>query len=159
MGLEQIDGRLDLYALGCILFEMIAGRVPFDGANFAEIFDQHLDAAPPRLDVVAKECPADLADLVDQMLEKEPADRPRSAQAVVERLELLLADELTGSSPGSPDDTPEQHSDPGDQPNLTKRLQGEVTTTEAAKPAYGLGFAAGMVLLVALLLLAIKSCG
>ena len=41
---DHIDGRLDIYALGCIVFEMVAGRVPFDGINFAEIFDQHLES-------------------------------------------------------------------------------------------------------------------
>lgn len=91
IGEANIDGRLDLYATGCMLFEMVAGRVPFDGPNFYAIFDQHLESSPPRLDVWAKDCPTALADLVDQLLQKKPKDRPQSAAEVAERLEAILA--------------------------------------------------------------------
>lgn len=90
-GEDKIDGRLDLYALGCILFEMISGKVPFDGPDFASIFDQHLESAPPRLDILTGDCPKELADLVDQMLEKAPDDRPTNAEQVAECLAGILA--------------------------------------------------------------------
>ena len=159
MGLEQIDGRLDLYALACILFEMIAGRVPFEGPNFASIFDQHLEAPPPRLDVVADDCPKPLADLVDQMLEKEPVNRPESAGIVAERLRVVLTGKSTGPSEeaSSPDNSFQSDSTTG-QPNLTSRLQGGPKATEEKKTTRGLGFAVVLALLLALLLLAINSC-
>ncbi len=90
-GQENIDGRLDLYALGCILFEMIAGHVPFEGPDFATIFDQHLEAVPARLDILVANCPAALADLVDQLLEKKPADRPQDAHVVSSHLTTILS--------------------------------------------------------------------
>jgi len=93
-GQEKIDGRLDLYALGCILFEMVAGHVPFDGPDLATIFDQHLDSAPPRLDVLVPACPRSLADLVNELLQKHPGDRPENATVLAEKLEALLAGEL-----------------------------------------------------------------
>jgi serine/threonine protein kinase len=122
---EQIDGRLDLYALGCILFEMVAGHVPFDGANFAHIFDQHLESVPPRLDVEVGDCPSELADLVDHLLEKEPASRPENAAVVADRLEAML----TGTSHAARLRYAAEvvHDHAGDLvatgPNLTERLR------------------------------------
>ena len=90
-GQDNIDGRLDIYALGCIVFEMVAGHVPFDGPDFVTIFDQHLESAPARLDVIVKDCPMEFADLVDKMLAKDPKDRPANAGMIAEAIESLLA--------------------------------------------------------------------
>ena len=118
-GADDIDGRLDLYALGCILFEMLAGRVPFDGPNFAAIFDQHLEVAPMRVDALAPATPQALADLVAWMLEKAPGDRPATGAEVAARLDQILT---------NPDEIPEAaaKSAPAkeqESPNLTQRLQ------------------------------------
>lgn len=92
MGRGDIDGRLDLYALGCILFRMIVGRVPFDGADFAEIFDQHLETPPERVDALVSDVPPELADLIDWMLKKQPDERPPDAKTVADQLDRLLTD-------------------------------------------------------------------
>lgn len=122
---EHIDGRLDIYALGCIVFEMVAGHVPFDGANFVEIFDQHLDSAPPRLDVVVPGCPSEFADLVDAMLEKKPEARPENAALLADALEQLLSG--NASSASLKRITQAKHDHLGlyetNKPNLTQRLQ------------------------------------
>ena len=97
-GEDDIDGRLDIYALGCIVFEMVAGHVPFDGDNFAAIFDQHLESAPPRLDVLLGDCPQEFADLVDKMLEKKPDDRPANAGLIADELDNLLSGTTTAVS-------------------------------------------------------------
>ena len=89
-GKDQIDGRLDIYALGCIVFEMVAGHVPFDGPTFAAIFDQHLETAPARLDVLVRDCPTEFADIVDKMLEKQRDDRPENAALIADAFENLL---------------------------------------------------------------------
>lgn len=124
MGEEEIDGRLDLYALGCIVVEMVSGRVPFDGENFAEVFDQHLESVPPRLDVLEAECPKALADLIEHLLEKRPADRPENASAVARRLERLLDGIEAGNKTEDPDqqEPPSQAEEEGYSPNLTDRL-------------------------------------
>jgi hypothetical protein len=75
-----IDARSDLYALGCIVFEMLTGRPPFDGATTVAVLEQHRGAPRPELPGV----PDDLARLVRWLLAPSPADRPQSA-AVVER--------------------------------------------------------------------------
>jgi serine/threonine protein kinase len=88
MSPEQIDpdgrisGQSDLYALGCVAYEMLTGRPPFRGANFAQVWDQHLHAAPQSLREAGVDCPEWLDHLVMQLLKKEPFKRPFNARAV-----------------------------------------------------------------------------
>lgn len=121
-GQESIDGRLDIYALGCILFEMIAGHVPFEGPDFATIFDQHLESAPPRLDVLVADCPKPLADLVDCMLEKEPSDRPATAGQLAEQFRAILAGKPTTITRPTNSAAPPTAVESRKGPNLTQRL-------------------------------------
>lgn len=121
-GQENIDGRLDIYALGCILFEMIAGHVPFEGPDFATIFDQHLESAPPRLDVLVADCPKPLADLVDCMLEKEPSDRPVTAEQLAEQFRAILAGKPTTITRSTESAALPDAVESRKGPNLTQRL-------------------------------------
>jgi eukaryotic-like serine/threonine-protein kinase len=100
-GAADIDGRLDLYALGCILFEMLTGRPPFDGPHFAAIFDQHLETPPERVDQLGIEVPTELANLIDHLLAKRPADRPENAAVVADRLTAILSGTAPGTAPGT----------------------------------------------------------
>jgi serine/threonine protein kinase len=79
---RTITGQSDLYALGCVAYEMLSGKPPFAGANFAQIWDQHLHAAPKSLRSIGIDCPEWLDHLVLQLLEKEPHKRPFNARAV-----------------------------------------------------------------------------
>ncbi len=79
---RTITGQTDLYALGCVGYEMLAGRPPFTGANFAQIWDQHLHATPKGPRESGINCPEWLEQLVLQLLEKEPYKRPFNARAV-----------------------------------------------------------------------------
>jgi serine/threonine protein kinase len=97
-GNREITGQVDLYALGCLLFEMLTGRTPYVGDNFAAIFDQHLTAEPPRPSDHGAACPPELDRLVVQLLAKAPDDRPFNARAVQGVLGELLAGE-TGVAP------------------------------------------------------------
>ncbi|MCB9561154.1 MAG: serine/threonine protein kinase [Kofleriaceae bacterium] len=91
-----VDSRSDLYALGCILFELLTGRPPYDGATSVAVLEQHREAPIPEL----PDAPADLARLVRWLLAKSPADRPQSAAAV----ERALADRtaLVAHDPAAP---------------------------------------------------------
>jgi serine/threonine protein kinase len=81
-GERSIDYKTDLYALGCLLYEMLTGRPPFQGENFARIFDQHLKSVAPPVTTFAHDCPPELGELVDQLLAKDPDKRPFNARAV-----------------------------------------------------------------------------
>jgi len=90
-----ISGKADLYALGCCLFELLTGRTPFLGENFAQLFEQHLRSNPPRVRQFLSNCPVELDDTIDQMLAKNPEDRPfnaRQIQAVMLELDRSPTD-------------------------------------------------------------------
>ena len=88
MSPEQIQGkpplssRSDLYALGCVLFELLVGRTPFVGQAMAEVLQQHIRQPPPAISSFAIECPAELETLIAQLLQKNPVERPQTAQPV-----------------------------------------------------------------------------
>ena len=98
MAPEQIQGkpplsnRTDLYALGCVLFELLCGRTPFIGEAMAEILQQHIRQAPPKISSFAVNCPIELEALIAQLLQKDPEQRPQSAQAVGVRLRAIEED-------------------------------------------------------------------
>lgn len=81
-GDRPLDGRSDLYAVGCLLHCMLTGRPPFDCPNPAEMVTRHLTAPPPRLADGGVDAPAALQDLTHTLLAKRPEDRPDSAADV-----------------------------------------------------------------------------
>jgi serine/threonine-protein kinase len=77
----QLDARADLYALGAVMFTMLAGAPPFKG-NQAQILEQHRDQTPAPLRQFRADIPPPLEALVAQLLAKSPADRPVDAAGV-----------------------------------------------------------------------------
>lgn len=86
-GKSPVSGKTDLYALGCVLFEMLTGQPPFEADNPAEMFYKHLEAEPQRVTAVAIDCPVWLEAVVMKLLEKKPEDRYYDALAVQVALE------------------------------------------------------------------------
>ena len=82
----QVDHRSDLYSFGAILFEMLSGQTPFVGPKARQFMQQHRRVPPPRLETVVASLPAALCDLVDELLEKSPSERPQDWGALAERL-------------------------------------------------------------------------
>jgi CheY-like chemotaxis protein len=86
---ENVDARSDLYAVGAVLFELLAGRLPLDGPTVMGLFAKVLAEEPPRLRSLAPEVPAPLDELVMHLLAKRPEDRVPSAAVLLERLQAL----------------------------------------------------------------------
>ncbi len=84
-GSRHLDARSDLYALGCLLYRMLAGRVPFEG-DVGWVIGAHQHLAPPPLEQLAPGTPAAIATLVARLLAKTPDARPASATEVAEAL-------------------------------------------------------------------------
>ncbi len=92
-----IDGRSDLYALGLVFFEMLAGRTPFESASPRELLNMQCTApAPPLPDDVRSALPRGVERLLYALLEKRPEDRPADAAAVVEALEPFVVADFRG---------------------------------------------------------------
>ncbi|MDQ2767764.1 MAG: serine/threonine-protein kinase [Gemmatimonadota bacterium] len=87
MAERDIDGRSDVYALGCVLYEMIAGTPPFVGPTAASIIARHTLDRVPSLAIVRENVPDELEDVVLQALAKVPADRFKTAGAFAEALQ------------------------------------------------------------------------
>lgn len=130
-GSPHIDGKADLYSLGCVLFEMLTGRKPFQADNFAHLFEQHLHAPPPRVREFAPDCPQQMDDIVDQLLEKKPEQRPFNARAVQGVMLQLLAADAPHPERGDRDVAAAAIIDPG-QERLTRKLTMENAASQVS---------------------------
>jgi serine/threonine protein kinase len=88
---EKLDFRSDLFSLGCVMHAMIAGQSPFRGQSSLEVSRKVTELTPPPLHEINPETPLFLSQLIQLLLEKDPARRPQSAAAVAEDLKHFLA--------------------------------------------------------------------
>ncbi len=84
---EKVDHRTDIYALGCVVFEMLAGDPPFTGRTRSAIISKHIREQVPSLDVVRADIPQGMAAATEQALKKVPADRFTNAEEFASALE------------------------------------------------------------------------
>ncbi len=118
-GEAEIDGRVDVFALGCVLFECLAGRPAFVGDNMMALLSKVLLEEPPRLGTL-RPVPPLLEDLVARMLAKHAVRRPADGAAMLielDRVATELAGVVDDESPEPPDSAP-----PTSLGNLEQRL-------------------------------------
>ncbi|MFF4979849.1 serine/threonine protein kinase [Streptomyces sp. NPDC001046] len=125
-GQQDIAASVDLYAFGCVLFELLAGEKPFEDKPDRNKDIQHLEDLPPRLQSINVGIPEELDDLVWDLLAKAPADRPGTIHEVLDVLRDFLP------KPGDPAPDPELNPDPTARYRLRER---SVAGTADTRPA------------------------
>ena len=90
LGAADTDHRVDLYALGCVAYWLLTGKLVFEGESAMQVMVHHAQPAPTRPSQRTElPIPAALEELVMECLEKEPARRPASAEVVGDRLDAV----------------------------------------------------------------------
>ena len=104
----EVDARTDLYSLGAMLFEMLTGRLPFEGDNPVAVAIQHADEPPPRPRAINPAVSAEAEAVVLKAMEKDPDRRYQTAgemrdalRAIRSRSSLILTAATTRVSPGA----------------------------------------------------------
>jgi serine/threonine-protein kinase len=173
-GAHKVDGRADLYALGCILFEMLTGRTIFTYTGLAEIIAAHMMEEPVTPRSLNPRVPEDLSKLTTRLLAKSPDARPKDARALIKELDGLrqtssqaatvFAGEVPRMSGGMaiPGQPPPQQFRAPSQPHPAQRLSGPRTAARRAqsggipKPALIILLACGALAIIIAVVLAVK---
>ncbi|MGI8336403.1 protein kinase domain-containing protein [Actinomadura scrupuli] len=143
----EVDGRTDLYALGCLLHQLLCGRPPFPvDQGIPALINGHLNLTPPGPRAADQSIPEDVDGLVRELLAKDPADRPADAVTVTRRLQALrvahtaavttdpsLASPVPLSGPPSEPVRPEASSEAVDPERPSEAVRAE-TPAEAVRP-------------------------
>ena len=103
---DEVDGRSDLYSLGCVLFEMLAGEPPFTGKTVDALLRMHLTTEPRALSELRPTVPVGLARVVARALAKDPELRFQSAAQLAEAVATVGSGGVTPTASDGAADTP-----------------------------------------------------
>ena len=127
---DDVDYRVDIYSVGCILYEILSGEPPFLCEQDADLLQAHVSEPPPKLTALQPDLPSAVDDVIARAMAKEPADRYASCMQLVEAARTAL-----GPLPVAVDAAPDRigetnaRSGPGDR---WERLPLDVATGPAA---------------------------
>jgi eukaryotic-like serine/threonine-protein kinase len=149
----QVSPATDVYSLGVVLWELLAGDVPFTGENFVAVALRHVNEPPPRLRQRRPDVSPRLEAAVDRALAKDPARRFPSMTTFAKELRACLA-ELEGEAPAPADDlamtlvTPPVHAPPParTRPPARRRRRRPLVWVLVALVVGGAAFAAVLLL-------------
>jgi serine/threonine-protein kinase len=123
---EHVDARVDIYAMGCILFQLISGRVPFEADNFMGVLSLHLTEPPP---IIAPEtfdrigAPRELATVIAKALEKDRNARWQTIEELANAVRRVCGDPIPTGATGH---IPQQRAPSVPAPDQTTHKSGEV---------------------------------
>ncbi|WP_422927043.1 serine/threonine-protein kinase [Singulisphaera sp. PoT] len=123
---RDVDGRSDLFSLGCSMYHMMSGRLPFPGDSPVERLGKRISGRPEPLSDVMPGVPAALCQVMDRLLATKPADRFQSAEEAADALQALLKPKSKRTAAPAPEKAePESPSTPPPPPPkpvvITKR--------------------------------------
>jgi len=134
MGERDIDGRSDLYALGVVGYQMLAGELPFNAPSTPALLVKQISERPTPVDVHRPDAPPDLARAVMMLLEKDPANRFPSANALVTALDTGNVPDLPPSSfTQEPNRLPGLPTQSRDSWSVSGEMNSDVTSEEMAR--------------------------
>jgi serine/threonine-protein kinase len=160
-GAGSVDHRADLYALGCVAYQMMCGQPPFVSDGVGDLIARHLYFPPQPMRSLCPELPADVDDLVLWLLQKDPAARPAAAADVVRAIDHLAAASVAGVMQTQP---PTRFSVPSFTPVADTTLGGAASTvallggapTPSRRTPLVAGIAAGVIAVAVLLAIVVR---
>jgi hypothetical protein len=136
LGNQPLDGRTDVYALGCVLYECLAGRPPFTAERDQAVLFAHVGADPPKVSQARPELPPAMDGVVERALAKAREDRYQSCPELATAARAALQRRLAPAGYGAPDPAPASRPEPA-----PARTRGERAGRVADRVGHLLGVA------------------
>ena len=91
---EKLDNRTDIFSLGCLIYRMLSGKVPFEKENTLAVLQAVVQSNVPELEELSKKLPREVLGLMTKLLSKEPKNRPANARVVIDMIKSVEQDSV-----------------------------------------------------------------